>query len=136
LTRDLIGTWSALELLWTGLALIGLAFSSVNIRDRVLDLLSLGGRKNGRRRLALGDIRREAVRIVYYLAAIVSGVLAGGQAAPPDGLTPAGLVIVSALVLMLVLQVSQSVFDRLDSAYLARYGLTPRDEKGRFTKND
>jgi len=136
LTGDLIGTWSALELIWTGLALVGLAFSGVNIRDRVLDLLSLGGRKNGRRRLALGDIRREAVRIVYYLAAIVSGVLAGGQASPPGGLTPAGLVIVSALVLMLVLQVSQSVLDRLDSAYLAHYGLTPRDEKGRFTKND
>lgn len=135
MTGDFIGAWSVIELIWTGIALIGFVFSLINIGGYLRDLRALGGRQNGRRRLTRGDIRRESFRIVYYLIAIVAGILSGYQHSQPNSPSPAGLVILSILILMSAIQTAQSILDRLDNRYLMRYGLQSRDEAGRFTSD-
>lgn len=134
MSSDLIGSFSALELLWTATAVVGVVFSLQNAREALADFMALGGKINGRRRLSLGDIRREAVRLLIYAVSIVAGIIAGLQPARPGGPSTAGLVITLILVLIALLQLSQSVLDRLDRRYLMSHGLQARDENGRFTK--
>lgn len=135
MTSDLIGNFSALELLWTAAAIVGVIFASQNAREAAQDFMALGGKINGRRRLALGDIRREAVRLLIYTVSIIAGVIAGFQPSRPGGPSLAGIVVTAILVLIALLQTSQSVLDRLDRRYLMAHGLQARDSTGRFTKD-
>lgn len=135
LTGDLIGHWSALELLWMALAVLGVVFSSLNIREAWHNFHALGGALNGRRRISIGDIRRESFRILIYVSMILAGLVAGAQSATNRPMTAAGIAVTVALLLIEALQVSQSVLDRLDSNYLLVHGLQTRDESGRFKKD-
>ena len=135
LYTDLLGHWNVLELLWTGLALAGAGFSFLNIREAWRNYRALGGKVNRRRRISLGDIRRELVRLLIYGACILAGLVAGGQAQRPGTPTSAGVAITIALLLIEALQVSQSILDRLDTNYLLHHGLQSRDENGRFTSD-
>ena len=136
MTHDLVAHWSLLELLWTAMAVLGVGFSLVNIREALITFRSLGGRVNGRRRISIGDIRREVVRLLMYGASILAGIAAGLQSASDRPITPAGVAVVVALLLIQALQVSQSILDRLDSQYLLTHGLVARDELGRFTRSE
>lgn len=136
LTSDLLGHWNVLEILWTLIALVGVGFSALNIREALRNYRALGGKVNGRRRISLGDIRRELVRLLIYAACILAGITAGGQASQSGTHTAAGWAITIALLIIEALQVSQSILDRLDTNYLLTHGLQSRDSSGRFVKDD
>jgi hypothetical protein len=135
LVQDLVGTISLIELAWLLSAIAGLFLSHLNGWEAILDYRALNGRKNGRRRIAVGSIRREAVRGVVNAIFLGIGLVAALIPANPAA-TPLGVAISVALLMASVAYNLNSYFDRLDRIYLMRYGLQPRDESGRFVKDD
>ena len=135
LTRDLIGSVSPIELAWLLSAVSGLYLSRLNAWEAVLDFRALNGRRNGRRRIATGTIRREAVRGFVNAIFLGVGIVAALTPANPHA-TPLGVAVSLALLLASVAYNLNSFLDRQDRLYLMNYGLQPRDEAGRFTKDE
>ena len=109
---------------WIILAAVGLWIATLNGQEAIRDYQALGGKLNGRRTIAIGNLRREIVRGMIQFDFVVIGCLALLEirsAAVP------GLMLASAGMVM------NSYLDRRDRIYLLRYGLQARDEQGRFT---
>ena len=116
-----------IELGWTGLALVGIWLAYLNGSEANRDLRALGGMTNGRRTIAVGNLRREVVRgLVQVDFAILGGM------AMFDILV--GPVFVSGLLLASFAMNANSYFDRRDRLYLLEYGIQARDDKGRFVR--
>lgn len=135
LLRDLIGTASLIELAWLATALTGLYLSALNSWEAILDFRSLGGKRNGRRRIALGTVRREAVRGLVNAIFFGIGLVAVLTPANPNA-TPLGIAISLGLLMASVAYNLNSALDRADRIYLMTHGLQARDESGRFTKDE
>ena len=135
LLRDLIGSISTVELAWLITALVGLYLSGLNAWEAVLDYRALGGRKNGRRRIAIGTVRREALRGLVNSIFLGIGIVAAATPANPSA-TPLGAAVSLGLLIASIAYNLNSALDRSDRVYLMRYGLQPRDEAGRFVKDD
>lgn len=133
LLQSALGTVSWIELAWLVTAIVGLFLSHLNGWEAILDFRALNGRKNGRRRIAVGSIRREALRGVVNAIFLGIGIVAALVPANPNS-TPLGVAISVALLLASVAYNTNSYFDRRDRIYLMHFGLQPRDEAGRFTK--
>ena len=116
-----------LELAWTALAIYGLRLSYLNGVESYRDFQALGGKQNGRRTIAVGNLRREIVRGLIHTAWMGIGVMA---LLSPDRGFSAGAVI---LVLTAAGMDLNSALDRRDRLYLMQNGLQARDELGRFT---
>jgi hypothetical protein len=118
---------SPIVIAWIALAIVGLWVSHLNGLEAIRDYQALGGKLNGRRTIAIGNLRREIVRGMIQLDFIIIGVLAimevRAVAVPGLFLASAGMVL-------------NSYLDRRDRIYLLRYGLQARDESGRFVKDD
>ena len=133
MTTDLVGHASGLELIWLALSGSGLVLAFLNGLEAVRDWQALGGKINGRRAIAVGNLRREIVRGLIQLAWVLIGLLAA--AAPSSGPpSPMGAVISVVLVLSAAGMTLNSYLDRRDRLYLLHHGVQPRDEQGRFTK--
>ena len=134
LLRDLLGTASLIEILWLATALAGLYLSAINAWEAVLDFRALGGKRNGRYRLALGTIRREAIRGLVNAIFLGIGIVAAATPANPAA-TPLGAAVSLGLLIASVAYNANSLLDRADRIYLLRYGLQPRDDHGRFVSD-
>lgn len=115
---------SPIVVLWMVIAELGFYLAYLNGMESMADYQALGGKTNGRRTIAIGNMRREIVRglIAFDFIAIGILVLVGfrGVAAPGLILAAAGMVL-------------NSYLDRRDRLYLLRYGLQARDAEGKFT---
>ena len=112
-------------IVWMLIAEFGVYLAYLNGIESQADLQALGGRTNGRRAIAIGNLRREIVRglIAADFIAIGAMVLLGytGAAAP-------GLILGSAGMAL------NSYLDRRDRLYLMRHGLQARDAEGKFVR--
>lgn len=82
--------WSLVEVLWTLVALIGVYYSTRNVYDGFADLKSLGELKNGRRIVAVGNIRRDVFRLTIQAIYLAIGLVAGFT---PASRAPANLAL-------------------------------------------
>lgn len=135
LLQDAIGSVSWIELAWMLTAIAGLYLSGLNAWEAILDYRALGGKRNGRRRIALGTVRREAVRGVVNALFLGVGIVAAATPANPQA-TPLGVAVSVALLIASVAYNMNSALDRRDRIYLLRWGLQARDDNGRFVKDD
>ena len=133
LLNPLVGSMSYIEAAWLLTALAGLYLSALNAWEAILDFRALGGRRNGRRRIALGTVRREAVRGVVNAIFLGIGGVAALTPANPNA-TPLGVAISLGLLMASVAYNINSLLDRTDRLYLMEHGLQSRDEHGRFSK--
>ena len=110
---------------WIVLAALGIYLAYRNGMEAYRDFQALGGKTNGRRTIAVGNLRREIVRGLIQLDFIAIGLLVlfdfRGVAAPGLILGAGGLVL-------------NSYLDRRDRNYLMEHGMSARDDKGRFIK--
>lgn len=117
-----------LEAVWTLLALTGIYLALRNGIESYRDYQALGGKQNGRKTIAVGNLRREIVRGLIQLGWAAIGVVAF--------FTPNRTEVVSPGVVVLVLtaagMVLNSYLDRRDRLYLMENGMQSRDEHGRF----
>jgi hypothetical protein len=113
----------ATVLLWMGVAEVGAYFAYLNGMESLSDLHAIEGRTNGRRTIAVGNLRREVVRGLIAINFITIGlmVLLGYTAVAVPGLIlgSAGMAL-------------NSYLDRRDRIYLLQHGLQPRDAEGKF----
>ena len=121
-----------LEAVWTLLAGVGVYLACVNGIESYRDYQALGGKQNGRKTIAVGNLRREIVRGLIQLAWAVIGVASFVTANRTEVISPVAVV----LVLTAAGMVLNSYLDRRDRLYLMRFGLQPRDGSGRFTKDE
>ena len=135
LVQDVLGSLSLIELGWLVTALGGLYLSGLNAWEAILDFRALGGKINGRRRIALGTIRRETVRGLVNAIFLGVGMVAAFTPANPNA-TGLGIAVGIALLLAAGAFNLNSVLDRRDRIYLLKHGLQARDESGRFTKGE
>jgi high-affinity Fe2+/Pb2+ permease len=133
LVRDLVGTVSAIELAWLASAIIGLYLSHLNGWEAILDYRALGGKRNGRHRIAIGTIRREVVRGAVNAIFLGIGIVAALAPANPNA-TALGVAVSLGLLMASLAYNANSYLDRTDRIYLMRNGLQARDETGKFTK--
>lgn len=133
LLRDLVGNFSPAELIYVAIALAGLFLATLNVREALQDFHALGGKRNGRRRIAVGTIRREILRGIVNVLLGGVGVYAGTIPANPAA-TLLGVLISGVFILAAAIYNLNSWLDRQDRIYLLTYGLQARDEHGRFTK--
>lgn len=129
--RDLFWHVSLLELVWIALAGFGLWIALLNGYEALQDFHALGGRTNGRRTIAVGNLRREIVRSLIHLSYLLIGVIAAAIPSTPTEDFPTIAVV---LILAAGGMTLNSYLDRRDRMYLLEYGLQPRDEHGRFIK--
>ena len=118
----------ALELAWTLIALDSMRLAYLNGVESHRDFQALGGSTNGRRTIAVGNLRREIVRGLIAVAWVAIGTVA--LLSPGGGFSPIGVVLVLTAAGMNL----NSRLDRRDRLYLLKYGLAARDDKGRFTR--
>ena len=119
-----------LEIAWTLFAATGLWLAYLNGMESYQDWQALGGKQNGRRTIAIGNLRREIVRGLINLAWLCIGLVA---LAAPD--RPQVHPVAVVLVLTSAGMALNSYLDRRDRRYLMLFGLQPRDEQGRFTSD-
>lgn len=117
---------TVLELTWTVLAALGLRLAYLNGIESYRDFQALGGHTNGRRTIAVGNLRREIVRGLIHVAWLAIGVSA---LLSQDQEFSAGAVV---LVLTSAGMDLNSWLDRRDRLYLLEHGMAARDDKGRF----
>ena len=134
LLRDVVGSMSLIEIAWLLTALTGLYLSGLNAWEAILDYHALGGRRNGRRRIALGTVRREALRGLVNAIFLGIGIVAAATPANPSA-TPLGVAVSLGLLLASVAYNLNSALDRADRIYLLRYGLQPRGPDGKFVSD-
>ena len=118
---------SPIELLWTALALGGMWLAYVNGSEANRDLRALNGMTNGRRTIAIGNLRREVIRGLVQVDFLILGIMAIFDVL-------VGPVFVSGLLLASFAMNANSYFDRRDRLYLLEYGIQARDDKGRFVR--
>jgi hypothetical protein len=112
--------------IWLALAASGIYLAHRNGTEALRDFQALGGHTNGRRTIAIGNIRREIVRGLIQVDFAILGILA-----LLDIL--GGVVFVAGLLLASVGMQLNSYLDRRDRLYLTANGIQARDEQGRFT---
>ena len=134
LTHDLIGHFSAIELTWVLIAISGLLLSRLNGAEAWSDFNALGGKQNGRRRIAVGNLRREAVRGFVNACFLLVGIAAGLTPANPNA-TLLGVAVSGVLIVASIAYNLNSWLDRQERIYLMTNGLQGRDEAGRFTSD-
>ena len=118
---------SPIEIAWTVLALIGMWLAYVNGSEANRDLRALGGKQNGRRTIAIGNLRREALRGLVQVDFLILGLMAVFNIL-------VGPVFVSGLLLASVAMNVNSYLDRRDRLYLLEHGMQARDDQGRFIR--
>ena len=133
--ENIVGNATPVELTWTILAVVGIWFSVVNAREAWIDYSALGGRQNGRRRIALDNIRGEGSRLTIYVLYLILGLVAS-WAPPPEVQSNTAVIGSAILIFTEAVLVVGSVLDRASRVYLMTYGMQSRDESGRFTKED
>ena len=116
---------SPIVIAWIVIAETGLYLAYLNGAESLADYQALGGSLNGRRTIAVGNMRREIVRglIAFDFIAIGALVLVGAR-----GVAAPGLILASAGMVL------NSYLDRRDRMYLLKYGIQARDELGRFVR--
>jgi hypothetical protein len=112
---------------WLLLAEIGVYLAHQNGKESLADYHALGGHVNGRRTIAIGNLRREIVRGLIALDFITIG-----------GLTLLGVsgVVVPGLYLASAGMALNSYLDRRDRLYLTTNGIQARGPDGRYVKDD
>jgi hypothetical protein len=110
---------------WIALALVGVWMSHLNGLEAIRDYQALGGKTNGRRTIAVGNLRREIVRGMIHLDFLIIGVLS---------VMGTSYAVVPGLILGSAGMVLNSYLDRRDRIYLMRFGMQPRDDQGRYIK--
>lgn len=117
MSTDFLAYFSEVELLWTVIALAGIGFSSLNAWEALHDYIALGRLVNGKRRIALGHIRRETSRFLTQGLYIVVGLISGSTPPNPN---PAGTsaVVAAILIVTSLFLTMNSILDRLDRRYL------------------
>jgi hypothetical protein len=116
---------SPVVLLWMLVAEIGLYLAHVNGIESIRDFQALGGKTNGRRTIAVGNLRREVVRGLIGADFLFIGILA---LLDVRGAVVPGLILGSLGISL------NSYLDRRDRIYLTKNGLQARDAEGRFVK--
>jgi len=133
--QDALGHFSWVELAWVLTAISGVYLAGLNAYEAVLDLKALNGKQNGRRRVAVGSIRREVIRGFVNVCFLAVGIVAGFYPANPHS-TLLGVAVSLVLLIASIAYNANSWLDRRDRIYLMQYGMQPRDDKGRFTSTD
>lgn len=101
-----MNNWNMAELVWTGLALLGVAVSLFNVKESIFDLRSTWHIGNGRRSIAWSSLWRDLTRLVFQAGAVWAGVIAGQM--PGEPRNPVGAVV---FVGMLATWVAVGIFD-------------------------
>jgi hypothetical protein len=127
LLTDLFGHFSTVELLWSAAALAGLFCHQLNYRETKRDMAALGTVRNGRWRIARGNLRRERVRLGISGMFLVFGVLAGLTPPNPNA-TLSSLIISVGLTFTSALLALNSYYDRRDRLYLLHFRSDERPE--------
>lgn len=135
LLNDAIANFSWIELAWIACAASGIYLAGLNAWEAWLDLQALGGKQNGRRRVAVGSIRREVVRGFVNVCFLAVGIVAGFYPANPTA-TVLGLAVSMVLLIASLAYNANSWLDRRDRIYLMTYGMQARDDRGRFVKDE
>lgn len=92
------GNVSDIEVVWTIIAAIGLAFSIYNLRDAWRDYQALGVLANGRRAIAILSLKMEGTRIFIQTLFVAIGIAAMTVQDPPDQLQrPWNVIVLSTL---------------------------------------
>ncbi len=131
--NDIIWHASPVEVVWLLVVALGLYLSHLNGIEALRDWQALHGISNGRRAIAVGNLRREIVRGLIHFAWLMLGLIAA--AIPTRGeITTSGLIVQVVLVLSAAGMTMNSYLDRRDRMYLLTHGMQPRDDLGRFTK--
>lgn len=97
---------------WVLVSTAGLCLSLFLVNTTRLDLRALGARANGRRRVALGRLVRESLRVSVHAAYIFAALIAGDVIQPPAGISE-GVVIVLILMWGNVAMVVNSAVDTM-----------------------
>lgn len=127
LLSDAIGGFSWIELAWTATAIVALYIGWLNRLEAHRDLKAIAGLRNGRWRIAKGNIRREWIRAIITGAYLVIGLLAGTKPAIPDP-TVISLIGSVGLTVTSILLALNSYLDRRDRLYLLHYRSTDVSE--------
>lgn len=98
-----------LAVIWTSVAGYGLRLSWQNRSNALANLAALGTLGNGRRRIALGDIRRETLRIIIMADYAGIGVAAMLLESSPfrSGIISCGLIL-SVLMHVLIIRLDRT----------------------------
>lgn len=130
---DVIGHFSILELLWTAIAVVAIFVSGFNLYEAHRDIKALGPIRNGRHRIAIGNARREAIRILVSTANLGLGVLAGLIPAPAS-VNPTSIIFSAVFIGTSALLAFNSFLDRADRRYLIHFRgpETPRQLEDRI----
>ena len=123
---------TVLEIAWTALAVLGVYLSVLNSLESWRDYQALMGKQNGRRTIAIGNIRREVVRVTISGLWLVIGAFAIVAPNRTEEINPVAVVLVATSAGMAL----NSYLDRRDRLYLMTNGMQPRDEAGRFVKDE
>ena len=135
LLQDALWNFSWVELAWIASAASGIYLAGINAWEAWLDLQALNGKRNGRRRVATGSIRREVIRGFVNVCFLGVGIVAGFYPANPAA-TLLGVAVSLVLLIASLAYNANSWLDRRDRIYLMTYGMQARDDKGRFTKDE
>lgn len=117
---DSYGTVSDIEIVWVGLASVGVGFTLYNMISAYKDMRYLMGLKlppNGRRDLAVSTVLVEAMRLICLLIFIAIGIAAMTlPEIPPDLQIPTnqlviGILIRWGLILASILIILQSILN-------------------------
>lgn len=106
--------------IWMLIAECGVYLAYLNGMESFADFQALGGKFNGRRTVAIGNLRREIVRGLIALDFIAIGALL---------LYGISAVVVPGLILGSAGMALNSYLDRRDRLYLMSHGVTSRDER-------
>jgi hypothetical protein len=120
LLDNAIGNFSWMELLWVGTAIAGLILGAQNHSEASKDIAAIAGIRNGRWRIARGNIRRERVRAAIFVMWAAFGVLAGIGPPNPNA-TPTSLILSAGLIATAALLALNSYYDRRDRQYLLHF---------------
>ena len=113
---------SPLEIVWTGLALVGLGASIFGFTDAWVDAKRLRPREvsNQARIVARMNLRNEVIRLFVLFAFVVIGLAAMTLPNDPDAFVGARLLVAGGFIVVSVLMVFGTYADRRDRYRLIR----------------
>ena len=124
-------TWSIWEAIWSAVALVGMVYSALNVKNGAADLDALKPVTNGRSIVAWGNIRRDSFRLIIQFLYLVIGVWAGQTPNPPEyslnPSVPVGAVIFITTSFLLTLS---AFYDHRDRVTLLRGNLKRERRSG------
>jgi hypothetical protein len=128
----ILETASWVEIIWTVAAVVGLIISIWMLRDTVLDYyhVIVHSATTPKIIIAMGNARSELIKVGVYLLFFVVGVAAMMQPESTTQATVISTILRSAFIVMILLMVIGSLWDRFDRRQVLQAYLREIDDDG------